>query len=185
MTKSKMCNHEEICTESKTCILCGLCNIDNSFVNILIEKTSFISQTRVKPRSNICSETRRLINFRNIINKKSGNQICKIKPKELKNLGIVIKFLYGSSEITERKIQDTLKKIHLIKYVNDSYLIKCILKNEKPIRFDKYIYYFEYMYIKLFDIYFVRHAESCSNVTSMLSISAWWAAVFGTVAGKL
>jgi hypothetical protein len=153
-----MCSHEEngkTCIDfERTCELCGECNIDRPLWTE--ECGSFSSQDRSKPRNNF--ENRRLINFRNIMNKKSGKQSFRMKPKEQKIISDVMKFIYGlpmkdSENYNERKIRDTLRKLRLLKYINDSYLILCILTNKPCEKFDKYEPYFEYMYQELFDLY--------------------------------
>ena len=152
-----MCSHEEngktCISYERTCELCGECDIDRPLWTE--DYLSFSSQDRSKPRPLTNSfENRRVINFRNIMNKKSGKQSFKMKPKEQKIIFDVMKFIYGHpDDFNERKIRDILKKLRLLKYINDSYLILCILTDKPCERFDKYEPYFEYMYQELFDLY--------------------------------
>lgn len=173
-----MCSHEEngkTCIDfERTCELCGECNIDRP---LWTEDYRFTSQDRSKPRNNF--ENRRLINFRNIMNKKSGKQSFRMKPKEQKIISDVMKFIYGEN-YNERKIRDTLKKLRLLKYINDSYLILCIISDKPCERFDKYEPYFEYMYQELFDKYciiypykyFISGAFILSNLLNEVGIES-------------
>ena len=143
-----MCEHEV--DEDNTCMLCGECNIPN--LTILTRNVPLNSFTYTKPRIMLSIIDRRLINFRYIMSKKSGKQPFRLKPKELRIITEVITFLYKEN-INERRVRDVLKKLKLNKYINDSYLISCILLNTQCERFDKYEAYFEYIYIKLFNLY--------------------------------
>jgi hypothetical protein len=141
------CSHSMI-DENNTCMLCGECDMGFLHVESVGSFASFSSH-HILPRSTV---DRRIINFRNIMNKKSGKQPFRLKPKEHKIIQDVIFFLY-KNDYNERKIRDVLKKLKLMKYINDSYLIYCIFKNIPCQEFSKYEPYFEYVYVKMFNLY--------------------------------
>ena len=76
----------------------------------------------------------------------------KIKDKKLKLIEDVVIHLYGNN-YNERKLKDVLKKLKLYSHINNTYLIFCILKKIPCLKFDIYEPFFEYIYLKMYDIY--------------------------------
>jgi hypothetical protein len=138
------CEHSDVDGDD-VCMLCGL---DMGRNKLKTEKS--ISQHFLPRPNNI---DRRLLNFRTIMNRKSGKQPFRLKPKEEKIINDVINFLYPTGDYNERKVKDVLKKLKLYKYINDSNLIYCLLKNIECVKFDEYESYFEYIYVKMFNYY--------------------------------
>jgi len=140
------CIHE--LDENKTCMLCGLCNPYSTYSNY----STISSYKHVIPRVFIDTKNRKLSNFINVMNMRSGKQPFYLKDKDKKIIISVITFLY-KDDYNERKVRDVIKKLKLYKHLNNSYLIFCILKDIPCLRFDLYEPYFEYIYIKMYERY--------------------------------
>lgn len=145
------CIHELDAFDNETCILCGLCNLGGGKSVAIVS-----SYNMCLPRTCIDTKSRKLHNFINVMNLKSGKQPLYLKDKDKKMISAVISFLYGI-DYNERKIRDVIKKLRLYKHVNNSYLIFCILKDIPCLRFDVYEPYFEYVYIKMYERYIILY----------------------------
>lgn len=142
------CIHE--LDEDGTCINCGLCGT-HPLVQVGIS-----SYQHIVPRVVVDTKNRKLHNFINIMNLKSGKQPLYLKDKDKKIILSVITFLY-KDDYNERKVRDVIKKLKLYKHLNNSYLIFCILKDIPCLRFDIYEPYFEYIYIKMYERYTILY----------------------------
>ena len=150
-----MCEHDFVTDytigsgeEKQVCLLCGEETISLSReIDI-----SFKQKEYTIPRKNE-SKINRLTNFTNIMNLRSGKQsLSKLGDKKLKLIEDVVRHLYGEN-YNERKLKDVLKKLKMYSHINNTYLIFCILKKIPCLKFDIYEPFFEYIYLKMYDLY--------------------------------
>ena len=140
---TNVCPHNNIDIHS-VCLDCGECNVIDTTVKIILPTRKTLSNT-----------DRKILHFRDIMDKKSGKQSLPIKQKTLDLIEKVA--IHFNPNYDKECVKYVLKKLKLRKFINSYYLIYCILKKEPLLDFSVYKDYFEYLYIKLTDEYSKIH----------------------------
>lgn len=141
-----ICLHTDLDNDG-TCMLCGECDIKTVSINDIANNKEFCVRSYVKEDMN-----RRLLHFNSIMDIKSGKQSIKLKQQDFTIIRDMTIYLYGDN-FTERCIRSVLKKLKLNKYLNDSYLIYCVVKNIECERFTQYESFFEFLFTKMYKQY--------------------------------